>query len=193
MWKAQGRSGEERGEKRKGQEKNRKCIESERREGSLRVKREGEESSTENLTCGEARQTDRDSCPTRPVGGDCPLPSADTPAHSGPLLTLRRPLDPGPKSSRGSGLLGPVCAVYLTAQPVSDRGWARRQPGPAPWVCLRPRLAPGMALHSRDLCRSVCDHLSECVFLCVTVSLSGRVSVCTCTCVSVSEASFGLL
>ena len=39
MWKAQGRSGEERGEKRKGQEKNRKYRESERREGSLRVKK----------------------------------------------------------------------------------------------------------------------------------------------------------
>ena len=186
IWKAQGRSGEEKGEKRKGQQKNIKYTESERREGSLRVKKGGggEQHRKPNLWRGD-RQTDWDSCSTRPIGGDCPLPSADTPAHRGPLLTLRRPLDPGPKSSRGSGLLGPVCAVYLAVQPVSDPGWSRRRPGPAPWVCLRPRLAPGVALHARDLCRSVCDHWSECVFLCVTVSLSGRVSVCVCVYVCV--------
>lgn len=78
-------------------------------------------------------------------------------------------------------------------QPVSDLGWSHRQAGPTPWVCLRPRLGPGMALCTRDLGLSVCDHLPECVFLCVTVGLSGRVSVCTCTCVSVSESSSGLL
>lgn len=72
-------------------------------------------------------------------------------------------------------------------QPVSDLGWSHRQAGPTPWVCLRPRLGPGMALCTRDLGLSVCDHLSECVFLCVNVGLSGRVSECVyvyvCVCV----------
>lgn len=80
---------------------------------------------------------------------------------------LRRPLDPGPKSSRGSGQLGPVCAVYLTVQPVSDPGWSRRQPGPTPWVCLRPRLVPGMA----RLCTPV---------ICVGVFVITCLSVCFC-------------
>lgn len=100
-------------------------------------------------------------------------PAQGCPLH--PLLTLR--CLPGPEPEDCQRVRG--CAVCLPGEPVSNLGWSRRQPAPIPGVCL----SPGVTLCACDLCLSVCDHLSECVFLCITVDLSRSselVSVCVC-------------
>lgn len=181
----------------KGQEKNRKYRESERREGSLRVKKGGggEQHRKPNLWRGD-RQTDslgflpsqahRRRLPpslSRQPSPRRPLAHPQTPSGSrAQELPWFRPAGPSVRRV-------PNCSACVRPGLVLQTAWPHSLGVPEATSGSR----YGSALHSRDLCRSVCDHLSECVFLCVTVSLSGRVSVCTCTCMSVSESSFGLL
>ena len=141
------------GEKKRGQEKNRRCGESERREKILTAKKGGGQEYHRKL-CPEVtdRQTGIPAFPD-PLKEPLPTTPANSPAQSFPFLTLRCPLGPGPEDSHSSG--SRECCVPDQAAHLTRAGLADSQ-APVPWVCLRPCLGPGTAL-------SGCDHLSESV------------------------------